>query len=128
MFEQKLKACQDSNTDDVLDTIVAKTGLKLAHTLLKEEAVLMPDLYTYFLQNLKDPLNTSGHLVTPPTINWLLNSLKLYFKDVLGVVCKHKRYGTLLYRKGGDLQNALLDHWACSKKLTKGMLIFLPFQ
>ncbi len=38
----------------------------------------MPDLYTHFLQVLhQDPFYTSLQLVTPPTINWLLNSMKL---------------------------------------------------
>ena len=58
-------------------------------------------------------------MVTPPTINWLLNSSKLYFKDILGVVCKHKRYGTLLYRKGGDLQNALFRSLGLLKEANK---------
>ena len=88
---------------------MAKTGLKLTTTLDREEATLLSTLYREFKEDvLNHPLNDKGQLVSaPPTRSWLLHALKLNFKGILGVACKHKLYGTLLYRNGGDLIRAL---------------------
>ncbi len=125
-FQKKLQAFQDApsrqvTTDEFLDMLVVKTGLGLAKTIEKDEAILMPVLYSDFVKDLRnDPLNTSGQLInSPPTTNWLLNSIILHFKDTLGVVCKHKRYGTLVYRKGGDLLKALSKSLGTAKEASK---------
>ena len=31
----------------------------------------------------------------------------MHFKNTLGVVCKHRKYGTLLYKRDGNLLKAL---------------------
>ena len=53
------------------------------------------------------PAVSTSIVDSPPTTTWLLSSTSIHFKSTLGVVCKHRKYGTLLYRKDGDLLKAL---------------------
>ena len=48
------------------------------------------------------------------TSRWLLNQLILYLKLHLSFKCIHRRFGTLLYRTGGDLLTSL--SWAHGTK------------
>ena len=41
-----------------------------------------------------------------PTIWWLLSCLSNHLGCFLGIVCKHIKYGRLLYRKNGDILKA----------------------
>ena len=50
---------------------------------------------------------TQTALKSIPTTRWLLSSISNHLGNILGVTCKHKKYGTLLYRNGGDLLKAL---------------------
>ena len=67
--------------------------------------------YLYFILSFVTCLNAS-HFSTsivdnPPTTTWLLSSIGIHFQSTSGVVCKHRKYGTLLYKKDGDLLKAL---------------------
>ena len=90
--------------------------LKIAAILVKllenDEAILLPELHSKFCHLLRTqtsqyPAVSTGIVETPPTTTWLLSSLSMHFKSTLGVVCKHRKYGTLLYKRDGDLLKAL---------------------
>ena len=55
----------------------------------------------------------------PPTNRWLLSSISNHLHEHLGIVCKHKRYGTLLYRKNGDLLKSLSKALGNAQRLCK---------
>ena len=95
--------------EQYLDWLVQKVALTLARLLEKDEAVLLPELHTKFCHMLKS--NASHFSISivdnPPTTTWLLSSISIHFQSTLGVVCKHRKYGTLLYKRDGDLLKAL---------------------
>lgn len=105
ILDEKIKSFQSTSevtSEKYLDLAVAKTALSLTCTLQKDEAVLLTVLYADFCEYLKTYAASS-----PPTTHWLLSALSIYFKDTLGMACKHRRYGTLLFLKGGDTLKAL---------------------
>lgn len=111
MLLQKINAFRSTDqvtTDEYLDLAVSKTGLRLISILEKDEAVLLPVLHADFCDYLQVYSHLSSELCSnPPTTKWLLSALSIHFKDTLGMACKHRRYGTLLFRKGGDMLKAL---------------------
>ena len=95
--------------EQYLKWLVQKVAMMLASLLEKDEAVLLPELHNKFCHMLKAhashfPAVSTSILDSPPTTTWLLS---IHFKSTLGVVCEHRKYGTLLYRKDGDLLKAL---------------------
>ena len=77
---------------------VWKVALQL---LQQDEAILLPKV-TFRL--LPDVSIENFYKMHPPTNQRLLSSISY---QNFGIVCKHKRYGTLLYRKNGDLLKSL---------------------
>ena len=78
-------------------------------TLQQDEAMLLPELHSHFCDVVSKTIqsNVQKSLKTSlPTNRWLLSLISNYLQDNLGIVCKNKRYGTLLYRKNGDLLKA----------------------
>jgi len=91
---------------------VSKICLQLVRTLQSEEAVLLPHPYAEFCQQVFQTIDmfpsvTKTLKANPPSIRWLLSSISNHLGDNLGVTCRHRKYGTLLYRKHGDILNAL---------------------
>ena len=50
---------------------------------------------------------TVQEMITMRNARWLLRQLEESLGHHLSSLCKHKKYGTALYRTGGDLLNAL---------------------
>ena len=81
-------------------------------TLQRDEAILLPEVHSDFCQLVSTSTENFPNVQTslktnPPTNRWLLSSISNHLHEHLGIVCKHKRYGTLLYRKNGDLLKSL---------------------
>ena len=98
--------------EQYLKWLVQNVAMMLASLLEKDEAVLLPELHTKFCHILEAhtsnfPGVSTSIVDNPLTTTWLLSSISIYFKSTLGVVCKHRKYGTLLYKKDGDLLKAL---------------------
>ena len=74
--------------------------------------MLLPELYYYFCQKINQNMykfqnvNISLSKKTPSS-RWLLTSVSNNMGGTLGIVCKHKKYGTLLYYKNGYILRAL---------------------
>ena len=66
----------------------------------------MPELYAVFNQ-LATKYMSKVQSCTLPGSQWLQVYLSNILKDTLGIAVKHRCYGTLLFRKNGDLLNAL---------------------
>ena len=126
-LETKLAHFEMDGVDTVCDKSflawnVWKVSLDLSRILQGEETNLLPDLYTTFHQHIsqaigKFPNVTKALRINPPTIRWLLSSVSNHLRDNLGIACKHRKYGTLLYRNNGDILKAL------SKTLGEGTVI-----
>ena len=89
---------------------------KAANTLLtavkRDEAMLLSKLYQAFcvkiqLDSSKYPSLFSTEETHTPSRRWVLSRLHSIFGECLIMVCKHDRYGTLLFRNGCDLLKAL---------------------
>ena len=115
-LEGKIEQLEGSKNELISDKeylgwVVCKVTLKLVKTLQQDEAMLLPELHSHFCDvvsktiqnfpNLQKSLKTSL-----PTNRWLLSSISNYLQNNLVIVSKHQRYGTLLYRKNGDLLKA----------------------
>ena len=69
-------------------------------------------LYTTFCQHIRQSIDcfknvSASYKTNPPTSRWLLSHLSNHLGSNVGFICKHKKYGTLLYRKNGDILKAL---------------------
>ena len=89
----------------------------MAKQLLLEKAVLLPWACKVFLQS-HDPSTLKSTRVTIETGEskllfsgkWLLHQLISYLNSYMLYKCVHKKFGTVLYRKGGDILASL--SWA----------------
>lgn len=116
-LETRLADFEKKGVDTVCDKSflawnVCKVSLGLTKILQNEEAILLPELYTtfcnYIIQTIDKFPNVGKTLKTnPPTIRWFLSSISNHLGENLGIVCKHRKYGTLLYRRNGDILKAL---------------------
>ena len=78
------------------------TILKVATTIRKDNAILLPSAHKHFTSLLKQP-PISGER----TSRWLLKELEKVLGHHMTSTCKQKKHGTVLSRTGGDLMNAL---------------------
>ena len=105
---------------EYLEWNVQKVALKLLNILLNDEAILLPALHEEFCDSIRVSISNyplaQAVLKSIPTTHWLLSSISNHLGDILGVTCKHKKYGTLLYRNGGDLLKAALGKLQQQKK------------
>ena len=75
------------------------TTILVAETIRNQKAILLPTAATHFLSGCDS--------VTARSTRWLLRQLEEALGHHLRSVCKHRKYGTILYRNGGDLFNAI---------------------
>ena len=70
----------------------------VAETIRTQQAIMLPAVSAYY---------TSSKPATKRSTRWLLQQIQKALGHHLKSVCKHKKYGTILYRAGGDLLQAL---------------------
>ena len=95
-----------------------QSAIYVAEQLLQNKAILLPRVCANFLKVYSSltKSNDQPYLnVEETTIKfsarWLLQKLVMHLKQHLSFKCIHKKYGTLLYRTGGDVLS-----WALGAK------------
>ena len=82
----------------------------VGEALLKDTALLLPNVLTFFRQNLKEvtqQCNIESDIVDTITPTWLRSQLSSILQPHMAYQCSVKKCGTVLYRYGGDLLHAL---------------------
>ena len=80
---------------------------------MKQNALLLPDVYDSFHEKLQQIMQLRGiacdgsDIRSIETPNWLQSQLSSLLECHLAYQCCVKKYGTVLYRHGGDLVHAL---------------------
>ena len=90
------KQCFSQNCFPFFSNMLCKTSINFIHTHTHAHThahTLSHDIFT--------------------TAEWFLSLVGTYVGDDLGIICKHKKYGTMLFRKNGNILKAL------SKALSK---------
>ena len=111
---------QESSLSQLLRSIL-EAAIFVGRNLIKNKAVLLSTVSTIFAEaytGCKVTTNASEialHIETEDCITkfnsrWLLNYLIIYLNDYLQFKCIHKRFGTMLYRRDGDILTSL--SWA----------------
>ena len=111
-LENKLKEIHVHNAmslADFLEWNVLLTSVGLCKHFENDKAIFLPDLYKDFTSTVQSNLQQTPSLVkeSMPTSRWLLSCISYHFNDTLGMICKHKRYGTMLYYKKTDILKIL---------------------
>ena len=75
------------------------TTIMVAETIRHQKAIMLPEVAAYFKSVVTG--------TTTRTTRWLLRQLEEALGHHLKSACKHRKYGTILYRAGGDLLQAL---------------------
>ena len=109
--------CSDPNTNK-LNKCILHVVLHLAKALLENQAVLLPNLSRMFLRTYVDNSTCMDNSPAECTIDTEEGSVKftskwhvqIYLHHHLESKCVHRRYGTVLYPKNGDLLTCL--SWA----------------
>ena len=101
-----------NSLEEALSHAARFTALHVGNALLKQTALLLPDMYEYFVEKVrattdKHKICCSNDLLSVASSNWLRSQLSGYLQHHLAYKCTSKRYGTLLYHTGGDLIHAL---------------------
>ena len=118
IWEHKIS---NENTDK-LTKVILQVVLFVATELLHNRAVLLPHVSSMFVEAYKSSstVASQGPLcleVGEGTIEfssrWLLNQLIVYLHEHMSCKCVHRKFGTILFRKGGDLLTSL--SWALAR-------------
>lgn len=122
-WEQELSQTADRLTKGILTTVVY-----VAKEILPQHAVLLPEASDVFIEAFRASSSPDlpGVSSSPDlhldveegtiklTSQWVLSQLLIYLHRYLDYKCIHKRFGTILLRKGGD---ALLSlSWAMGRQ------------
>ena len=92
------------------------TTIMVAETIRNEQAIMLPAVFTYYNSRLNSTFAKHSS-------RWLLQQIQEALGHHLKSVCKHKKYGTVLYRAGGDLLQALSA--ALGSKCTSAFVVSL---
>ena len=94
-----------------------KVVLYLSDSLLQQGAVLLPTVCQVFLETYgvshsgsiaSVELNLEvGYNTVKFSSRWLLHQLIIYLHPYMEYKCVHRKYGTMLFRRGGDLLTSL---------------------
>ena len=85
------------------------TAVHVGETLLKQNALLLPDVYEFFQHKLHEisqlrKINIENSFANS---NWFRSQLSSLLEHHMAYQCPVKRNGTVLYRYGGNLMHAL---------------------
>lgn len=132
---EELKGQFKNEENDPVKKTIIHTVLHVSSNLLNDRAILLPDASRVFKLFIKLDDNLSDQDITNEasetlylqlcdrtikfSSKWLLNKLTLYLHQYMTSKCLHKKYGTLIYRKDGNLLNSLswaLGNCSCSNR------------
>ena len=97
-------------TTQIISYATHYSAVYVGEILLKQNAILLPDVYDHFTDNVSDMLRKvtiDKDEMSTTNPNWLRSQLSSILEHHMAYRCSVKRYGTLLYRYGGDLLHAL---------------------
>ena len=123
-IEEWVSKYNDENSDKLTKAIL-EAVIYVARNLLMDKAILLPWACKVFLQAYDTELIGSikstrvsidtGDSCLLFTGKWLLNELITHLNPYMLYKCVHMKFGTILYRKGGDLLVTL--SWALSANI-----------
>ena len=108
IWEYKLS---DKNTDK-LTMAILQSVLFVASEILHSRAVLFPHVASVFVEAYgstsavisQQPVHLEvGEGINDFSMRWLLNQLIVYLQQHMSYKCVHRKFGTILFCKGGDL-------------------------
>ena len=103
--------------DYAVEYATKSVAITLGKALLKQTAMLLPQVYTMFVERLTTVIENNGISTTKqdhPSQSWLRSQLSSLLEHHMTYRCSVRKYGTLLYRYGGDLVHALTVSLATS--------------
>ena len=84
------------------------SAVHVGEALLSQTALLLPDVFDYFHEKLREITKLCGIILTQEVNStWLRSQLSSLLEQHMAYQCSVKKYGTVLYRFGGDLVHAL---------------------
>ncbi len=102
---------QNLTTRDYIELMGCLSAQTVAEHLKKDEALLLPVVYRGFVDQVgNQAAQFPGLCLTDdeiPSIRWLLTRLHMHLGPLLEVQCKHRKYGSVLFRQNGDLVTAV---------------------
>ena len=112
-IKQEMCSISDIHTlDQAVSCAAHYSAVHVGESLLKQNALLLPVVYEFFQSKLMEIMKVRGivpnqdiHIIANP--NWLRSQLSSLLEHHMAYRCSVKRYGTVLYRYGGDLVHAL---------------------
>ena len=117
----------DENSDELTKAMLASV-LYVADEFKNHRAVLLPHVSRVFIMKYQDLTSTDqSHFLENQmlegregtikfTSSWLLKKLKMHLNKHIECKCIHKKFGTILFKKGGDLLTSL--SWALGSAKT----------
>lgn len=112
----------DTNTDAVTKATLHAV-LYVVDNITHERAILLPwvsqvFLATYTTESKRDQIVLEvGEGTVKYTTRWLLSQLILHLEPYIEFKCIHKKFGTVIFRRGGDLLTSL--SWALGRAQLK---------
>ena len=107
-------------TTDTLTKSILKAVLVVADHLLQQRAVLLPNISQVFLEEYGGPLMGAVDLILEVgdctvkfSSQWLLHQLIICLHAYMSYKCEHRKFGTVLFRNGGNLIASL--SWALGR-------------
>ena len=112
-IQQNIPRVSDIHTiDQAIQYTSNVLAVEVGEAILKQTALLLPSVYDKFCDKLTAMTTAHGIQINEDverlvTANWLRSQLSFLLEHHLAFRCSVKRYGTVLYRYGGDLLHAL---------------------
>ena len=112
-IQQNIPRVSDVHTlDQAIQFTSNVLAVEVGEAILKQTALLLPSTYEKFCDKLTAMTTAHGIQINEEipklvTANWLCSQLSSMLEHHLAFRCSVKRYGTVLYRYGGDLLHAL---------------------
>ena len=118
----------DSTTDKLTRTVL-HTAIFVARELLNQRAVLLPHVSRVFLHTYGQSTSDSNEQILEGregtikfSSRWLLKQLIMHLCNHMDYKCVHKKFGTVLFRKGGDMLLSL--SWVLGRGATESESLY----
>ena len=115
---EEWKAAHQAHNTDHLTKAILSSVIFVAKHLLAQKALLLPWVCQVFLNAYTGDMNSAqvslevGDSTVQFSSRWLLHQLITFLDVYMMHKCIHMKFGTVLFRKGGDILTAL--SWALS--------------
>ena len=115
---------QNISREEYFEMVLYQTAQILLAAMKSDEALLLSTLYNMYIGTIKAESQNYPSLILTPDIHtprrrWVLSRLHALFGESLTIVCKHYKYGTLLFHSRCDLVKALSTALGKGAKYTR---------